>query len=59
VSRISRPTLAKAKVVAKMIPRFLTDRAFRLQIQSIREDAQTEVFKRRLFEHERIFFEKV
>ncbi len=59
MARMTRPSLAKARIVARMIPRFLTDRDFRLQIQSIRESAQTEVFKRRLFEHERMFFEKV
>ena len=59
VRRIREPSLAKAMIFAKMIPRFLTDRVFRLQIQSIRESAQTEVFKRRLFEHERMFFEKL
>jgi len=46
------------KALISLIPRYLTDKDFRIQTQTVRKGDQTEVFKRKIFSHERMFFEK-
>lgn len=52
------PTSTKIWLYAKYIPLILSHKKMYLMYQSFCYSAQTEVFKRELFEHERIFFIK-
>lgn len=44
---------------AKLAPRYLYSPDFRAQIAFIKNSGQTELFKREIFSHERMFFEKI
>jgi cyclopropane-fatty-acyl-phospholipid synthase len=46
-------------VLAGLAPRYLTNRDFRIQIESIRKNDQQQCFIREIMTHERLFFEKV
>lgn len=43
---------------AKLLPKYLLDKNFRQQLKFIFHSSQTEIFKRSIFSHERIIFEK-
>mgnify|MGYP001589188365 CR=1 FL=1 len=48
--------LLAAKV--KLLPRYLADKEFRTQLRFVFNGSQSEIFKRNLFSHERMIFEK-
>ena len=43
--------------MAKLVPRYLSDQDFRTQVAFITHGDQSEIFKRTLFDHERMFFD--
>jgi len=48
-----------AVAALKLLPRFLTSRAFRTQLSFVRNKDQAEIFRREIFSHERMIFEKI
>lgn len=56
-NRAYTPALIWARI--KLIPRYLTDQEFRLQIESITSEANRKMFERSIMEHYRMVFEKV
>lgn len=52
------PSIGMLLIKLKMIPKFLFDRNFRKQLGFLKYGSQVEIFKRNLFSHERIIFEK-
>ena len=52
-------TLPKAWAVLKLTPKFLTNRDFRYQLESLRGGYNKECFIREIMDHERMVFEKV
>jgi cyclopropane-fatty-acyl-phospholipid synthase len=46
------------KGFAKLLPKFIMSKDFRTQLSFLRHHDQTEIFKREIFSHERMFFEK-
>jgi len=57
--RFRRMNLAKLWGIAKLIPRYITDRNFRYQIECHLRSSFGTLYKRKVMHLERIFFEKV
>lgn len=54
----STKSLTAIKEVTKLIPRFFTDSNFRTQLSFLWHNDQTTLFKRKIFDHERMLFQK-
>jgi len=48
-----------ALAAIKLLPRFFTDHAFRAQLSFVHDKDQEEIFRREIFSHERMIFEKI
>ncbi|MBI3622861.1 class I SAM-dependent methyltransferase [Candidatus Pacearchaeota archaeon] len=53
-----RNVFSTLKAIISLIPRYLTDRDFRIQIELVRKSDQRNCFIREIMTHERMFFEK-
>jgi cyclopropane-fatty-acyl-phospholipid synthase len=53
-----KKTLIAIKGYLKLIPKFLLNKDFRIQLQFIHKNDQAVIFKREIFTHQRMFFEK-
>jgi cyclopropane-fatty-acyl-phospholipid synthase len=53
-----RARLARLFIVSKLVPRFLTDKQFRLRTQFLRKGYDKECFRREILDHQRMVFQK-
>lgn len=56
--KYSQARLARLRVVSKLVPRFLTDRSFRLRTEFLRKGYDKECFRREIIDHQRMVFQK-